>query len=215
VPRRAGQPRTSIAAIDALITRMMAPAIADRFASYDELIRGLEQASVEHTRPAGLWVRAMAAMIDVMLAFALALIVMLPLNYVLGRELHELGGSVFIALAAYQIVALVRRGRTVGLWVLELEVADLVTGGRPSWGRAALRVMLPNAMFFAKDIVEAAIEPFGDELQLVPLTLLRCLAAVPPVLLAWASLRSVAKLAVWDRFSRSMVRYRTRRTTAL
>jgi hypothetical protein len=75
--------------------------------------------------------------------------------------------------------------------------------------------MLPNAMFFAKDIVEAAIEPFGDELQLVPLTLLRCLAAVPPVLLAWASLRSVAKLAVWDRFSRSMVRYRTRRTTAL
>ena len=36
---------------------MMAPRADDRFASYDELIRALELTSVEHMRPAGIWVR--------------------------------------------------------------------------------------------------------------------------------------------------------------
>ncbi|HEX7681333.1 MAG TPA: serine/threonine-protein kinase, partial [Thermoanaerobaculia bacterium] len=60
VPRRSGQPRTTIAAVDALCSRMMAPAPADRFASYDELIRAIELASVDLARPAGMWARAMA-----------------------------------------------------------------------------------------------------------------------------------------------------------
>src|SRR6185295_7859170 len=58
LPRRAGTPRTTTAAIDALIARMMAPLPADRFASYDELIRTIELSSVDHMRPAGFWVRS-------------------------------------------------------------------------------------------------------------------------------------------------------------
>src|SRR5262245_53738666 len=55
LPRRSGTPRTAIAAIDALCSRMMAPSPADRFASYDDVIRAIELVSVEHARPAGLW----------------------------------------------------------------------------------------------------------------------------------------------------------------
>jgi hypothetical protein len=68
VPRRAGQPRTAIAAIDTLCSRMMAPSPADRFASYDELIRAIELASVEHSRPAGLWARSIATLVDLTIA---------------------------------------------------------------------------------------------------------------------------------------------------
>jgi hypothetical protein len=37
----------------------------------------------------------------------------------------------------------------------------------------------------------------------------------PPIALIWASLRSVGKQTVWDRASRTMVRYRTRRATTI
>jgi uncharacterized RDD family membrane protein YckC/predicted Ser/Thr protein kinase len=215
VPRRAGQPRTSIAAVDTLIARMMAPAPADRFASYDELIRAIELASAEHMRPAGLWVRAMAALVDVTLAFLIALAVMLPLQYLTHGKMGDVGASVFLALALYQTVAVSRRGHTIGQWVLELEVADTATGGKPSLVRAAIRVVVPGTLVFAKSMVEAVLEYAGYGLDELASTILVSLAAVPAVLLIWASLRSVAKLTVWDKLSRSMVRYRSRRTLAI
>jgi hypothetical protein len=36
-----------------------------------------------------------------------------------------------------------------------------------------------------------------------------------PIALLWASLRSVGKQTFWDKLSGTMVRYRTRRTTAI
>ena len=63
VPRK-GHARTAIAAIDQLFARMMAPDPDDRFASYDELLRELELASTQHTRPAGVTVRSIATGID-------------------------------------------------------------------------------------------------------------------------------------------------------
>jgi len=215
VPRRPGQPRTSIAAVDALIARMMAPSPADRFASYDELIRAIERASVEHMRPAGTWVRAMAGLADLIIASMVALALMLPVQLLTHSKLGETGASVFIALSLYQIVALARRGRTLGQWMLELEVVDVVTGGKPSLGRAATRVIIPNVLYCAKDTVDSVLGYAGYELRSVPHAIVSCLAIVPPVLLIWASFRSMAKLTVWDKLSRSMVRYRTRRTVAI
>src|SRR5262249_14194854 len=72
LPRRGDTPRTTIAAIDGVTARMMAPSPAERFASYDELIRAIELSSVDHMRPAGFWVRSMAAMVDLMATLVVA-----------------------------------------------------------------------------------------------------------------------------------------------
>jgi len=215
VPRRAGQPRTSIAAVDALIARMMAPLPADRFASYDELIRAIELASAEHMRPAGLWVRAMAALVDVIIALLIALAIVVPLGYLTHTNMKDTGASVFLVLVLYQTVAVTRRGRTLGQWMLELEVVDVATGGKPSPVRAAIRVVIPSALIFARSTVDSLLGYAHYGLDTIASTILGCVAAVPAVLLIWASFRSVAKLTVWDKLSRSMVRYRARRTLAI
>jgi hypothetical protein len=214
LPRRSGQPRTTIAAIDALCGRMMAPAPAARFASYDELIRALELASVEHMRPAGLWVRSMATFIDLVIVALMTLAVVAPVQLVLHVSFD--GSGPFLVMYLLYATALIRRnGRTFGQWLFELEVADVATGQRPGLRRAALRVGLPIAGPLADLVVSFVLGRFGY--RLLPLTegVFVAMMLAPPIALVWASLRSVGKQTVWDRASRTMVRYRTRRATTI
>ena len=216
LPRRSGQPRTTIAAIDALCGRMMAPAAADRFTSYDELIRAIELASVEHTRPAGLWVRSMATLVDLCVAMLSSLAVFGLVRLVVSRFPEgDLGAFVFAMYAVVMIAFTRRYGRTPGQSLFELEVIDLVTGGKPSTRRAAIRILVPiatpmlgSAIKFTLGLYSYKLDGYGEFVVIVG-------TCLPAFALLWASLRSVSKQTFWDRRSGTMVRYRTRRTTTI
>jgi len=218
VPRRSGQPRTTIAAIEALCSRMMAPAPADRFASYDELIRALELASIDHVRPAGFWVRSMASSVDFTL-LTVAITALVGGAMYLFR-LHG-SGDQFVMIAfcvtylLYGSVLVARTGRTLGQSLLELEVADVRTGGKPSLGRAAIRagVLVAAPLVYASTEVVLGLR--GYELESVVDDVLAAAVCAVPLALLWASLRSVGKQTVWDKLSGTMVRYRTRRTPTI
>jgi predicted Ser/Thr protein kinase len=218
VPRRAGQARTAIAAIDTLCSRMMAPSPADRFASYDELIRAIELASVEHMRPAGLWVRSMATLVD---CFLLSIVVLaLTGSAMYLFQLHGSGDQLptiafFFIYLLYGSALVARSGRTLGQSLFELEVADVATGQKPGLRRGAIRVGLPIAGPLAGSLTSYVLGWYGYELATIPGILFIATGFVPPLALLWASLRSVGKQTFWDKLSGTMVRYRTRRTTAI
>jgi predicted Ser/Thr protein kinase/uncharacterized RDD family membrane protein YckC len=215
VPRRAGQARTTIAAIDALCSRMMAPAATERFASYDELIRAIELASVEHMRPAGFWVRSMAVLVDLFVA-------MLAAGAVAGAAYFtgladwftgegNMGWLIFPVYIIGAILLIARRGRTPGQALFELEVIDVTTGQRPAWSRAAFRVLLPVAIPLVDMICEHVLELYGYKLYTWINVALSATLILPVIGLLWASFRSVSKQTLWDRKSRTVVRYRMRR----
>jgi hypothetical protein len=215
LPRRSGQPRTTIAAIDALCSRMMAPARGDRFATYDELIRAIEFASVEHMRPAGFWVRSMAALVDLLLSTCAVLALIGLAQLVFSRGGGEVGGFVFAVYAFSRLALIAYSGRTFGQWLFELEVIDTATGGRPTLGRAALRVVLPVAAPVIGLLIKFALELYDYQVDGLGLAAIAMSTVLGPVLLLWASMRSVSKQATWDRISRTMVRYRARRKATI
>jgi hypothetical protein len=215
VPRGAN-PRTMITAIDALIARMMAPDPKDRFGSYDELLRAIELASVELTRPAGFWVRSVASAVDLILvAIVLGLVAV-------GRELVGLGdGDIamgrygFAVAAIYGALAIRRWGTTAGKALLELEVVSAATTGRPTWSQALRRelalAVAPWALSWADYINHAADTPLpGALFDILSLAALGALV----LMLLHAALRVPGKRAPWDRLAGTMVRYRTSRGSA-
>jgi hypothetical protein len=215
LPRRSGQPRTTIQAIDALCSRMMAPAAANRFASYDELIRAIELASVEHMRPAGLWVRVMAALVDLILASIITFALRLPIVLLFDGHDFEADLYIMIVYALYRSVFVARSGRTLGLWLFELEVVGTETGGKPALRQAVIRVLVPAGVVAIATVPNRVLELYGYKLDLIPQIVVIAIACLPPLALLWASLRSVGKQTIWDKLSHTMVRYRTRRTTAI
>jgi predicted Ser/Thr protein kinase len=215
LPRRSGTPRTTIAAIDALCSRMMATAPADRFASYDDLIRAIELASVEHLRPAGLWVRSMATLIDLLVATAAVSAVMGLFAIITRHGAGDWGGLVLLGYAAIGAVLIARTGRTLGLWLFELEVIDAATGGKPPLSRAALRMVLPIAVPCIGLLIKYGLELFDYRLNRLVGELMSGTIGIAPLALLWASVRSVSKRTFWDKLSATMVRYRTRRATAI
>jgi uncharacterized RDD family membrane protein YckC len=205
-------------AIDALIGRMMAPSPADRFASYDELIRAIELSSVDHMRPAGFWVRSMAAMVDLFAVLAVAGMLYGVFSLVAQGRTHggvDLNALIFLAYLLGTTALVARTGRTPGKWMFELEVVDTATGQRPPLRRAAIRAVVPVALPLAASIVEWSLQLAGHNHGGVAKAVSTLSACVPPLALLWASLRTHGKLTIWDRLSGTMVRYRTRRTTAI
>ena len=214
LPKRSDTPRTAIAAIDTLICRMMAPSPAARFASYDELIRAIELTSVEHMRPAGFWVRSMATGVDLLIALLAALVISMALKLFVSRGVSD--NTMMLMILPIHIglgaLLIVKRGRTLGKSLFELEVVDTATGNRPRLAGAMIRVGLPMAVLFLAGLVGAVLSAFGYKLHGIADALLIVVSCSPPLALLWASLRSLGKQAPWDRVSGTMVRYRTRRT---
>jgi hypothetical protein len=215
LPRRSGTPRTMIAAIDALCSRMMATSPAQRFASYDELIRAIELASVEHLRPAGLWVRSMTTFVDLIIAAIIIGLGLAATALVVNNTGGEVGGFAFLVYALGGALAIARNGRTPGQWLFELEVVDVATGRKPSFGRALVRMGLPVAVPFAATTTNFIAQKLGHRLDDLYDVAFALVSAVAPIALVWASVRSVRKQAFWDKLSGTMVRYRTRRTTTI
>jgi uncharacterized RDD family membrane protein YckC len=210
--RKKGEARTSIAAIDALIARMMAPKLEDRFASYDELIRALELASVAHSRPAGFWVRTIATGIDGVLASIVVGVVTTVIANVTDYVVDGIGP--FFAIGAlYSLLATRRWGRTAGKALFELEVVDLSTGQRPTWKQSFLRMFvlvgIPAVLAWTLELAHEVADLFPNDLaDLLALAwFVLCTLA-----LIHAAARVQGKRTPWDRVAGTMVRYRAPRT---
>jgi uncharacterized RDD family membrane protein YckC len=162
-------------------------------------------ASIEHQRPAGMWVRMMASLVDLLIATIVVVAVValgeLALHRSISGDVFQLAGYVL-----YGGALTARNGRTLGQWLFELEVVDVATGQRPSLRRAFLRIAVPTLPPLLA-VAGKRWAPWSDAVVAVAL-------AVPFLGLIWASLRSVNKQTYWDRISHTLVRYRTRRTTA-
>jgi uncharacterized RDD family membrane protein YckC len=207
----AGRRLRSLQHLDGVVTRMMSVAPAGRHADYDALVRDLERVSPARTRPAGAFVRSSAMLIDLL---AVALVFGLPVALIpkaLGYEVVD-GNFVFLVTGPpYFILAHRRFGGTLGRWVLDIEVVSLATLARPSLREVTLRYL-----------AEYGLASFGLLLQLIGylagISLLRHIAGLfiffgfflPPLELVRASLRTPDARTFWDRFSGTLVRYRTR-----
>ncbi len=213
---RGSNPRTQIAAIDTLIARMMAPIPADRFASYDELLGALDAASVEHTRPAGFWVRCIASGVDlgivvILLAAASALIhLATDGEAAMGFEILPLG-------LVYGTLSIGVWGTTAGKALFELEVVAHGTGGRPGWRRAITREVALIGPPFVGSLIHRAVVLVGYE---DPLGFVMSLIGVAYIVLLVAALfhgavRTPGKRAPWDRIAGTIVRYRAARKRSL
>jgi uncharacterized RDD family membrane protein YckC len=122
---------------------------------------------------------------------------------------------IFLAYMVGVTALVARSGRTPGKWLFELEVVDTATGQRPSLRRAAIRTLVPIAVPLAGALVNWGLALSGHKHSDVAEVISALSACAPPFALLWASLRSHGKLTIWDRLSGTMVRYRTRRTTAI
>ncbi len=212
VPRGAN-PRTSITAIDALIARMMAPDPADRFGSYDELLRELELASAQHTRPAGVWVRGIAMLADLILMLIVLGIFKALTVLITGDGSGDGFGDFTVELLAiYTTLALGRWGTTAGKALFELQVVSVTTGQRPTWGqvvrRQALMLGVLLALGWSVAVVKYLEVPLASDILEI-LTIV--IVAASGIAMLHAALRVPGKRTPWDRVGGTMVRYRTSR----
>ena len=212
LPRK-GRARTTSVAIDALVARMMAADPDDRFASYDELLRALELASLRHTRPGGFWARGIAAFIDIMIVlFAAGMAAHLMIGDDTDIDMSNIGMPV---VAVLQALCIALWGTTPGKALFELEVVSIETGRKPGLGRALLRSLaLYGAPVAASWAAQLAVWTEPDQLVRVAMKIVETIAYLAVfVVLVHASLRVPGKRAPWDRLSGTMVRYRTVRSS--
>lgn len=200
-------PRTQGSALDALIARMMAPEPRSRFASYDELLRAIENVSLQYTRPGGFWARVMATGVDLvamLIVLGLAQVV-LPADRTIPADSV---GLMLLAIAQWLLFA--RFGATGGYALLELEVASIETGKRPTMPQALRRtafVFGPVLLFsWSGALLDALAVP--DLVRTVNSVVFGVACLVSIVHLAYAALRTPGKRTWWDRRAKTIVRYR-------
>jgi hypothetical protein len=190
---------------------MMASLPADRFASYDELLAAIDAASIEHTRPAGFWVRCIASGIDLAVVGAI-LTAVAALIYLVTRKDPSMDGWVLPVGLGYGTIAIGRWGTTGGKALFELELVTHATGLRPSWRRAALRELALVGPPVVGSLLWRTLGVAGAPGWLQ--TGLRWLEAVYWIAAAcalWhAAMRVPGKRAPWDRIAGTIVRYRRR-----
>ena len=202
VPRGV-QPRVAATALDGLIARMMAPSRADRFASYDELLRALDLLSAQRTRPAGFLVRLAATSIDIFLAAALAGLAELPF----GDKDDDMW-FVAVMFGVLTIVGLAWRGTTPGKAMFELDVVSVDTGARPRRREASLRQLALVVPVIALAVGRPLLVGWPRVVTSIPLFAFMIYGLVD---LAYAAWRRVGKRTWWDRVSHTQVRYRPSR----
>ncbi|HUJ63029.1 MAG TPA: protein kinase [Kofleriaceae bacterium] len=205
---RGGHPRTAVAAVDTLVSRMMATAPGERFASYDELLRAIELASATRTRPAGLWVRTIAFGIDALVATLLAAAIVLGAKLATSASIN-IDHGIIPMIAVMQTLLVARWGSTAGKALFELEVVSIRTARKPALRQALVRSLalygLPILGELATWLARLAPDPAREVIGLVgQLPYLVVFFA-----LVHAALRTPGKRAPWDRIAGTMVRYRT------
>jgi uncharacterized RDD family membrane protein YckC len=189
---------------------MMAPDPADRFASYDELLRAIENVSAQYTRPGGFFSRAIAKAIDlisilIIIGVASAL---MPTDRTIPAD--TIGFTVFLVT---QFLLLGRFGSTLGYALFELEVASVETGHKPTWRQAALRTLYlggPVIFFMWLSELLSTLEVSGL-FQKPAAAMVGVVIAIDVIHLAYASARTPGKRTWWDRRAGTIVRYRRMR----
>jgi uncharacterized RDD family membrane protein YckC len=210
---RGGRNRGAVTAIDALIARMMAPSPADRFATYDELLRAIEMASSRHTQPAGFWVRLFATGFDLLIAAAIVALCFLPFGQADSNEWQTAA-----SLAIYTIIALGWRGTTIGKAIFELELVSAETGKRASWRAVIVRQttwIVPMVVFgVLKQLQEPPKHSKLPEptLEIAAELILLAIVVLGVADLAVAAWRRPGKRTLWDRVSHTQLRYRATRS---
>ncbi|MEJ7597443.1 MAG: protein kinase [Kofleriaceae bacterium] len=208
LPRR-GQPRTQIGAIDALCTKMMAPDPADRFESYDDLLRAVELASIVHTRPAGFWARSVAMLLDFVLITIIVTLGEAAVSAITGVGVRSNMPIIIPVLAIYNALATARWGRTAGKALIELEIVDVQTGARPAMPQAIRRSLAIFGLPILVGTIDfvLAVSGMSVDADIAGVaTFLMMLGGLG--LLLYAALRVSAKRAFWDRAVGTVVRYR-------
>jgi serine/threonine-protein kinase len=206
---RGHTPRAQLSVVDALCARMMAPRPADRFASYDELLRAIEMASQARSRPAGFVVRVAAVGIDAIIAMIVLLAALAALRVSKDGNFDVDAPPIAAVVMAIYTLGLARWGRTPGMALLELEVVAVATSARPSWLRALAR----SGALFGTMIVGDTIEAIGnatatDLVHDIGSAIDAVGALGPPLMLVFATWLGPNKRAPWDRLAGTMVRYR-------
>jgi len=198
-----------VSGIDAVIARMMAKQPEARFASYDELIDELDRVAPARTRPAGFFVRTVAALIDLLVV----LMAITPIELAGDLLDRELPTNLWMvgAGALYVTVATTRWGRTLGRWLLDLEVIAVPGGRPPRLGAAALRTAIEYGPIALGLVLSSVGTLMGGDALEIPV-LVVSIGGVTWGFgeLARASLLAPDKRTVWDRAARTMVRYRAR-----
>ena len=198
IPKK-GHARTDITAIDSLIKRMMAPDPADRFQTYDELLRDLDLMSSHATRPAGAWVRAIATLIDFIVVSLLTVLVALPFSRDVNLD-DSIGNALLLV---YMTVTLARWGTSAGKAILELQVVAIADNGKPSLTRAFVREVAE----YGPTVIASIITRIFKLDAVVP----AIVAGITILALFFAAWRVPGKRAWWDRISGTQVRYRVAR----
>lgn len=199
--------RRVVGLADAAIARMMAKRPADRPASYDELIAELDRANPVRSRPAGLWPRLVAGLVDLIVAALISI----PLGMLIDDG--NLGlGLYFLVLAP---LLLRRFGTTPGHSLFETEVVPL-HADRVTFFQGATRYLTmvgPMAIGLAltawAELIDADwLHYLGGGVTV--------LGVVYPLLeLARVALTTADARALWDRVAGTRVRYRVRGSGSL
>jgi hypothetical protein len=95
-------------------------------------------------------------------------------------------------------------------------VVDVRTGARPRLGQAIIRSAIPLT-FPVIGVWAEVFAGFGglEPINLVDIALAIAYAVLTPLWMMWSSIRTPGKRTPWDRWTRTMVRYRTRRSSVL
>jgi uncharacterized RDD family membrane protein YckC len=145
------------APLAAILERLMKKNPAERYASYDELLRALEEAAPRETELAGFWTRGAALGVDLGLA-----LVLLGLCSALGVPWL----AVLLQLA-YMTAAHATLGQTLGKFLMRIRVVNLDNGAL-GWKRALTRtvvVVWMPAFFALMTLVSAGVHRLTGMLQ--------------------------------------------------
>jgi uncharacterized RDD family membrane protein YckC len=196
-----GRHRRLRAGLDELCDRMMAKRREDRFDSYDDLLAALERLSAAQSRPAGFWVRAFAAMFDLMVVLLLSI----PIT---ALRVDDVAAFLLVG-APYAIWPTARWGKTLGKKVLQLEVAPSDRAGPLGLRRALLRFAVQlgptYVLIGAAELVEA-LGGSGTWADAIAVSL-AVLGMAVPFLLGITTAFMPDKRALWDRVAHTRVRY--------
>ena len=202
----AGKRRRRATLADDVVATMMAKRPADRYADYDAVIDALDRASTVRTRPAGMWVRAVAAVLDLLAA---ALLIGVPMALLAPTDDDDLW--LIVVGALIYPAAIARWGATPGRAVLDLEVIQDRGHRRVPYLHAAFRF----AAQFGPLVLGAGLSDLGSLIGVEALRLtgigiaIAGLAYVALEVLRTAT-RSVDKRTLWDRAAGTRTCYRRR-----
>ncbi len=207
--KRAGRAATN--SVDALCERMMAKRPDARFASYDELLIAMEQASPAYARPAGFWVRSFAVALDVLAVTMLALVVKLIYGLFVSHIAANVGDvSVLVVAVPYTILLHARWGRTLGKLALEIEVVPADRAGRVGWRAAAKRFLAELGPSYLAIVVGTMLDlvQVSRVVDVVSTIVLLVVGIGWPIGFGIAASLNAQRRTIWDRASRTRVRYR-------